>query len=96
MKNRVNQAILIFAVLMVVVWNYMKYTNNKMVETYESDWETNREIIINKIIEDEELKPVLTMVSVSKLTADENIIQQAYDLAASNNREELVELIDSL
>lgn len=96
MKNRVNQAILIFAVLMVVVWNYMKYTNNKMVETYESDWETNREIIINKIIEDEELKPVLTMVSVSKLTADENIIQQAYDLAASNNREELVELINSL
>jgi vacuolar-type H+-ATPase catalytic subunit A/Vma1 len=81
---------------MVVVWNYMKYTNNKMVETYESDWETNREIIINKIIEDEELKPVLTMVSVSKLTADENIIQQAYDLAASNNREELVELINSL
>lgn len=92
MKNRVNQAVLIFAIVIVLVWNYMRYTNKKLVERYETD----KEELLRRIIGDEELKPVLTMVSVAKLTSDQSVTQRAYDLAASDKREELVKLVESL
>jgi hypothetical protein len=92
MKNRVNQAVLIFAIIVVLAWNYMRYTNKKLVERYETD----KEELLRRIDGDEELKPVLTMVSVTKITSDQSIAQRAYDLAASNNREELMKLVESL
>jgi hypothetical protein len=70
----------------------MRYTNKKLVERYETD----KEELLRRIDGDEELKPVLTMVSVTKITSDQSIAQRAYDLAASNNREELMKLVESL
>jgi hypothetical protein len=94
MKIRTNQAILIFAIVVVLAWNYRRYmnTNKQMVEMYETD----KEELIRRINSGEELKPVLTMVSVIKLTNNQSIAQRAYDLAASDKREELIELVESL
>lgn len=92
MKNRVNQAVLILAIVIVLAWNYMRYTNKNLVERYETD----KEDLLRRIKSDEELKPVLTMVSVTKLTTDQSVAQQAYDLASSDKREELVKLVESL
>lgn len=92
MKNRVNQAVLIFAIVVVLAWNYMRYTNKKLVERYETD----KEFLLRKLKGDGKLKPVLTMISVSKLTSDQSITQQAYDLAASDKREELIKLVEGL
>ena len=92
MKNCVNQAALILAIVIVLIWNYMRYTNKKVVERYETD----KEDLIRRIKSDQELKPVLTMVSVTKLTNDQSVAQQAYNLASSDKREELVKLIESL
>ena len=92
MNNRFNQAVLIFAIVIVLAWNYMRYTNTKKVEMYETD----KEELIRRINSGEELKPVLTMVSVVKLTNNQSIAQRAYDLAASDKREELIELVESL
>lgn len=92
MKNRLNQAVLIFAIVVVLGWIYMRYTNSQIIEMYETD----KEELLRKINEDEELKPVLTMVSVSKLTKDTSISQRAYELAAADEREELIQLVESL
>ena len=92
MNNRFNQAVLIFAILVVLAWNYKRYTNKNLVERYETD----KEDLLRRIKSDEELKPVLTMVSVSKLTTDQSVAQQAYDLVSSDKREELVKLVESL
>lgn len=92
MKNRINQAALIIAILVILAWNYRRYTNNKLVERYETD----KEYVLNKIKSGEELKPVLIMVSVSKLTQDQSVTQQAFDLATANKREELTKLVEAL
>lgn len=92
MKNRVNQAVLIFAIVVVLAWNYMRYTNKKLIERYETD----KEFLLRRLKGDEELKPVLTMISVSKLSSDQSVTQQAYDLAASDKREELIKLVEGL
>jgi len=92
MKNRVNQAVLIFAIVVVLAWNYMRYTNKKLIERYETD----KEFLLRRLKGGEELKPVLTMISVSKLSSDQSVTQQAYDLAASDSREELIKLVEGL
>jgi len=91
MKNRLNQAVLIFAIVLVLVWNYMRYTN-KITEKYETD----KEYVLNKIKNNEKLKPVLIMISVSKLTKDKSISQRAYQLAELGQHEELIQLVESL
>lgn len=92
MNNRFNQAILIFAIVIVLVWNYMRYTNTKKVEKYEMD----KSNIMQHLKSDTEIDSILVMTTAAKLTDDDAKIQSAYDLAESQSKEELVELFESL
>lgn len=99
MKNRNNQAMIALTVLVItviLVWYYRRYTNNKFVEKYDTETKTDKEYILNKLKSEEILKPVLVMVSVSKLTQDKSVTQQAFDLATANKREELIKLVEGL
>ena len=92
MNNRLNQAVLIFAIVVVLAWNYMRYTNNKKVEKYEMD----KSQIMQHLESETEIDSILVMTAAAKLTDDEAKIQSAYDLAESQNREALVKLFESL
>jgi len=95
MNNRFNQAILIFAIAIVVAWNYMRYTNNENVKKYEK-YEMDKTQILGHINSEDKLDPILVMTAAAKLTDDDSIIQKTYDLAEEDNREELVKLFKSL
>jgi hypothetical protein len=92
MKNRLNQAVLIFAIAIVLVWNYMRYTNNKKIEKYEMD----KSEIMQHLTSETELDSILVMTAAAKLTDDEGVIQKAYKMADDGKREELTELFKSL
>ena len=92
MNNRFNQAILIFAIVIVLIWNYMRYTNTKKVEKYEMD----KSNIMQHLKSDTEIDSILVMTTAAKLTDDDAKIQSAYDLAECQSKEELVELFESL
>ena len=94
MNKRLNQAILIIAIVIVLMWNYSRYTNkNKSkIEKYEMD----KSQIMQHLESDTEIDSLLTMTAAAKLTDDTATIQRAYDLGESQNREELKELFESL
>jgi hypothetical protein len=94
MNKRLNQAILIIAIIIVLMWNYCRYTNkNKLkIEKYEMD----KSQIMEHLNTSTEIDSLLTMSAAAKLTDDDQTIQSAYDLAESQNREELVKLFESL
>ena len=93
MTNRVNQAVLIIAIIAVLAWVYMKYTTHcKGIEKYEMD----KSQIMNHITTSSKIDSVLTMTAAAKLTTDDALIQQAYDLAKTENREELVKFFEKL
>ena len=37
MNTKFNQAVLIFAIVIVIAWNYMRYVSHKRTEKYEMD-----------------------------------------------------------
>ena len=90
MNKRLNQAILIIAVVIVLMWNYRRYTNN--IEKDEMD----KSQIMQHLSTSTEIDSLLTMTAAAKLTDDDQTIQRAYDLGESQNREELVKLFESL
>ena len=94
MNKRLNQAILIIAIVIVLMWNYSRYTNkNKLkIEKYEMD----KSQIMEHLNTTAEIDSLLTMTAAAKLTDDAATIQRAYDLGESQNREELIELFESL
>ena len=94
MNKRLNQAILIIAVVIVLMWNYSRYTNkNKSkIEKYEMD----KSQIMQHLSTSTEIDSLLTMTAAAKLTDDDQTIQRAYDLGESQNRVELVKLFESL
>lgn len=92
MNNRLNQAVLIFAIVVVLAWNYMRYTKNKKVEKYEMD----KSQIMQHLKSETEIDSILVMTAAAKLTDDDKKIQSAYDLAKSRSREELVKLFEGL
>jgi len=92
MNNRLNQAVLIFAIVVVLVWNYMRYTKNKKVEKYEMD----KSQIMQHLNSETEIDSILVMTAAAKLTDDDADIQKAYDLAESRSRKELVDLFEGL
>ena len=94
MNKRLNQAILIIAIVIVLMWNYSRYTNkNKLkIEKYEMD----KSQIMEHLNTSDEIDSLLTMTTAAKLTDDTATIQRAYDLGESQNREELKELFESL
>lgn len=92
MKNRTNQAILIFAIVVVLVWNYMRYTKNKKVEKYEMD----KSQIMQHLESDTEIDSILVMTAAAKLTDDDEKIQSAYDLAETRDRQKIIKFFESL
>lgn len=92
MNNRVNQAVLIFAIIVVIAWNYLRYVNGKRTEKYEMD----KSEIMNHIKSEEKLDSILVMTAAAKLTTDEEKIQNAYTMAEANQREELTQFFQSL
>lgn len=92
MKNRLNQAMLILAIVIVLSWLYVRRTSTKRVEKYEMD----KSQIMQHLTSESEIDSILVMTAAAKLTEDDSKIQKAYDLAESQEREELVELFESL
>ena len=92
MKNRLNQAMLILAIVIVLSWLYVRRTSTKRVEKYEMD----KSQIMQHLTSESEIDSILVMTAAAKLTEDEAKIQKAYDLAESQEREELVELFETL
>jgi hypothetical protein len=92
MKNRLNQAMLILAIVIVLSWLYVRRTSTKRIEKYEMD----KSQIMQHLTSESEIDSVLVMTAAAKLTEDEAKIQKAYDLAESQEREELVELFETL
>jgi hypothetical protein len=92
MKNRLNQAMLILAIVIVLSWLYVRRTSTKRIEKYEMD----KSQIMQHLTSESEIDSILVMTAAAKLTEDEAKIQKAYDLAESQEREELVELFETL
>jgi len=92
MKNRLNQAMLILAIVIVLSWLYVRRTSTKRIEKYEMD----KSQIMQHLTSESEIDSILVMTAAAKLTDDDSKIQKAYDLAESQEREELVELFESL
>lgn len=92
MKNRLNQAMLILAIVIVLSWLYVRRTSTKRVEKYEMD----KSQIMQHLTSESEIDSILVMTAAAKLSEDDAKIQKAYDLAESQEREELVELFESL
>lgn len=92
MKNRLNQAMLILAIVIVLSWLYVRRTSTKRIEKYEMD----KSQIMQHLTSESEIDSILVMTAAAKLTEDDTTIQKAYDLAESQEREELVELFKTL
>lgn len=92
MKNRLNQAMLILAIVIVLSWLYVRRTSTKRIEKYEMD----KSQIMQHLTSESEIDSILVMTAAAKLTEDDAKIQKAYDLAESQEREELVELFETL
>jgi hypothetical protein len=92
MNNRLNQAVLIFAIVVVLAWNYMRYTNNKKVEKYQMD----KTQIMQHLESETEIDPILVMTAAAKMTDDESKIQKSYELAESRDRSKLVDFFESM
>ena len=92
MKNRLNQAMLILAIVIVLSWLYVRRTSTKRIEKYEMD----KSQIMQHLTSESEIDSILVMTAAAKLTEDDSKIQKAYNLAESQEREELVELFESL
>lgn len=92
MKNRLNQAMLILAIVIVLSWLYVRRTSTKRIEKYEMD----KSQIMQHLTSESEIDSILVMTAAAKLTEDDSKIQKAYDLAESQEREELVELFETL
>jgi hypothetical protein len=92
MNKRLNQAMLVLAIVVVLTWLYMKRTSTKRIEKYEMD----KSQIMQHLESGTEIDSILVMTAAAKLTDEDEKIQRAYDLAESQSKEELVELFESL
>ena len=92
MKNKTNQAILIFAIVVVLVWNYIRYTKNKKIEKYEMD----KSQIMQHLKSDTKIDSILVMTAAAKITDDESKIQKSYELAESGDRSKLIDFFESM
>ena len=92
MNNRLNQAVLIFAIVVVLAWNYMRYTKNKKIEKYEMD----KSQIMQHLESETEIDSILVMTAAAKLTDDDEKIQSAYDLAETRDRQKIIKFFESL
>lgn len=92
MKNNLNRGILLVAVIAVIVWMVMKFMEGRRLR---EKYEMSKEDLI-KYVKEEELNPIEVMSRFMELSDDEDFAQNAYDLAKTGAREELIGLIGSL
>ena len=92
MNKRVNQAMLVLAIVVVLTWLYMKRTSTKRIEKYEMD----KSQIMQHLESDTEIDSILVMTAAAKMTDDESKIQKSYELAESGDRSKLVDFFESL
>jgi len=92
MNKRLNQAMLVLAIVVVLTWLYMKRTSTKRIEKYEMD----KSQIMQHLYSGNEIDSILVMTAAAKLTDEDEKIQTAYDLAESQSREKLVDFFESL
>jgi len=92
MNKRLNQAMLVLAIVVVLTWLYMKRTSTKRIEKYEMD----KSQIMQHLESDTEIDSILVMTAAAKMTDDESKIQKSYELAESGDRSKLVDFFESL
>jgi len=92
MNKRLNQAMLVLAIVVVLTWLYMKRTSTKRIEKYEMD----KSQIMQHLESDTEIDSILVMTAAAKMTDDESKIQKSYELAESRDRSKLVDFFESL
>jgi len=92
MNKRLNQAMLILAIVVVLTWLYMKRTSTKRIEKYEMD----KSQIMQHLESDTEIDSILVMTAAAKMTDDESKIQKSYELAESRDRSKLIDFFESM
>jgi hypothetical protein len=90
--GNLNRNILIIAVILVCVWMVMKYMQGRKLR---ENYEMSKEDLL-AYVEKEKLVPLEVMSRAEQLTDDVDFIQDAYTLAKTGKRAELVELVKTL
>ena len=90
--GNLNRNILIIAVILVCVWMVMKYMQGRKLR---ENYGISKEDLI-AYTEKEKLNPIEVMTRARDLTDDEDFVRDAYILAKTGKRAELVELVKTL
>ena len=90
--DNLNQIILIIAVIIVCVWMVMKYMQGRKLR---ENYKMSKDDLLD-YVEKEKLVPLEVMSRAEQLTDDVDFIQDAYTLAKTGKRAELVELVKTL
>ena len=90
--DNLNQIILIIAVILVCVWMVMKYMQGRKLR---ENYKMSKDDLLD-YVEKEKLVPLEVMSRAEQLTDDVDFIQDAYTLAKTGKRAELVELVKTL
>jgi len=87
-----NQAMLIIAIVIVIIWLYKKRASTKQIEKYEMD----KSQIMQHLNSETQVDSLLVMTAAAKLTDDDSKIKKSFKLAEEQKREALIELFDSM
>tara|TARA_B100000287_G_scaffold74264_2_gene66035 strand:+ start:153 stop:431 length:279 start_codon:yes stop_codon:yes gene_type:complete len=92
MNMGLNQAMLIIAIVIVIIWLYKKRASTKQIEKYEMD----KSQIMQHLNSETQVDSLLVMTAAAKLTDDDSKIKKSFKLAEEQKREALIELFDSM
>ena len=92
MNVGLNQAMLIIAIVIVIIWIYKKRASTKQIEKYEMD----KSQIMQHLNSETQVDSLLVMTAAAKLTDDDSKIKKSFKLAEEQKREALIELFDSM
>lgn len=92
MNMGLNQAMLIIAIVIVIIWLYKKRASTKQIEKYEMD----KSQIMQHLNSETQVDSLLVMTAAAKLTDDDSKIEKSFKLAEEQKREALIELFDSM
>lgn len=81
------------AIVIITIWMVMKYMEGRKLR---EKYEMNKDGLLDYIENEEKLDSVYIMTNVAKLTKDDDTITKSYDLAEADDRDNLVDIIDSL
>lgn len=84
---------MITAIVIITIWMVMKYMEGRKLR---EKYEMNKDGLLDYIENEEKLDSVYIMTNVAKLTKDDDTITKSYDLAEADDRDNLVEIVNSL